>query len=127
MFYKYIYKYDVVTISHTFFLLSIERYIAAIEVCHCMCRCLLIYLACWPPHLLIYSFIYKIVAVKGIKRQQLVEIRTLPSPPLAVKMAIESICDLLGEEDLDWKALRSVIMRENFISSIVNFDAEYLS
>ena len=48
--------------------------------------------------------------------------RRLPNPPPAVKMAVESICTLLGEGDFDWKSLRQVIMRENFISTIVNFD-----
>ena len=66
------------------------------------------------------------IAVRGIKRQQLMEVRSLPSPPMAVKMALESICDLMGESDLDWKAMRSVVMRENFISSIVNFKSEYI-
>ncbi|XP_021344673.1 cytoplasmic dynein 1 heavy chain 1-like, partial [Mizuhopecten yessoensis] len=61
-------------------------------------------------------------AVKSIKKQHLVEVKSLPNPPFAVKMAIESICTLLGEQDLDWKSLRGIIMRENFISTIVNFD-----
>jgi len=62
--------------------------------------------------------------VKGIKKQNLVEVKALPNPPPAVKLAIESVCMLLGEKDLDWKAMRSVIMRENFISSIVSFNTE---
>ena len=66
-------------------------------------------------------------AVKGIKKQQLVEVRTLGNPPLAVKMAVESICVLLGENDLDWKALRGTIMRENFISTIVNFTTDNIT
>ena len=68
-----------------------------------------------------------LVAVKGIKRQQLVEIRTLVRPPQDVKTAVESICDILGEGELEWKEMRGVIMRENFISSIVNYDAENMS
>lgn len=63
-------------------------------------------------------------AVKSIKKQHLVEVRTLNNPPAAVKLAVESICVLLGELDLDWKALRGVIMRENFISMIVNFKTD---
>jgi dynein heavy chain 1, cytosolic len=62
--------------------------------------------------------------VRGIKKQNLVEVKSLPSPPPAVKLAIESVCTLLGEKDLDWKAMRSAIMRENFISSIVGFNTE---
>ena len=64
------------------------------------------------------------LAVKGIKRQHLVEIRALPNPPALVKVAIESICIMLGEQDLEWKSLRSIIMKENFISFIINFKTE---
>lgn len=67
------------------------------------------------------------VAVKGIKKQHLVEIRSLPSPPPAVRMALEALCTLLGEQNTDWKNLRSLIMKDNFISTIVNFDTESLT
>ena len=66
-------------------------------------------------------------AVKGIKKQHLVEIRSLPSPPPAVKLALESICTLLGEQNLDWKSMRGIIMKENFIPTIVNFNTEDVS
>ncbi|KAI8505359.1 Cytoplasmic dynein 1 heavy chain 1 [Branchiostoma belcheri] len=35
-------------------------------------------------------------AVKGIKKQHLVEVRSMVNPPAAVKMALESICLLMG-------------------------------
>ncbi|GLV39725.1 Dynein heavy chain 64C [Carabus blaptoides fortunei] len=41
-------------------------------------------------------------AVKSIKKQQLVEIRTMANPPAVVKLALESICLLLGENASDW-------------------------
>ncbi|KAK6191509.1 hypothetical protein SNE40_003176 [Patella caerulea] len=66
-------------------------------------------------------------AVKSINKQQLVEVRSLANPPSAVKLAIESICVLLGEGDLDWKALRGIIMRDNFISTIINFSTDNIS
>lgn len=66
-------------------------------------------------------------AVKSIKRQHLVEVRSMSNPPLPVKMALEAICLLLGEPAPDWKAIRSVIIRENFIPTIVNFNSEFLS
>lgn len=66
---------------------------------------------CWP-------------AVKSIKKQHLVEVRSMANPPAAVKLALESICLLLGESTTDWKQIRSIIMRENFIPTIVNFSAE---
>ena len=66
--------------------------------------------------------------MKSIKKQQLVEIRSMANPPAIVKVALESICLLLGETAPDWKSIRAVIMRENFISSIVsNFNTEDIS
>jgi len=46
------------------------------------------------------------------------------SPPTPVRFALESICLLLGENAQDWKAIRSVIVRENFINTIVNFSTD---
>ncbi|XP_074602445.1 dynein heavy chain, cytoplasmic isoform X2 [Brevipalpus obovatus] len=66
-------------------------------------------------------------AVRAIKRQHLVEVRSMSNPPLPVKMALESICLLLNEAVLDWKTIRSVIIRDNFIPTICNFDAEQIS
>ncbi|KOB77825.1 Dynein heavy chain [Operophtera brumata] len=64
-------------------------------------------------------------AVKSIKKQHLVEVRSMGNPPALVKVALESICLILGENATDWKAIRAVIMRENFINSIVsNFSTE---
>ena len=66
-------------------------------------------------------------AVKMIKKQNLVEIRSMSNPPPIIKMALESVCLLLGENATDWKAIRGVIIRDNFISTIVNFDADDIS
>ncbi|XP_005182290.1 dynein heavy chain, cytoplasmic isoform X3 [Musca domestica] len=67
-------------------------------------------------------------AVKSIRKQQLVEVRTMANPPSVVKLALESICLLLGENATDWKSIRAVIMRENFINSIVsNFSTEMIT
>lgn len=67
-------------------------------------------------------------AVKEIKKQQLVEVRSMANPPAVVKLALESICLLLGENASDWKAIRTVVMRENFINSIVsNFNTENIT
>lgn len=65
-----------------------------------------------------------LIAVKSIKKQHLVEVRSMANPPAAVKLALESICLLLGESTTDWKQIRSIIMRENFIPTIVNFSAD---
>lgn len=36
-------------------------------------------------------------AVKGIKKGQLIEVRSMAAPPQPVRLALESICLLLGE------------------------------
>lgn len=73
--------------------------------------------------LVIYPF-WNSVAVKSIKKQHLVEVRSMANPPAVVKVALESICLLLGENTTEWRTIRSVTMRENFISTIVNFNTE---
>lgn len=74
-----------------------------------------------------HHFFYD-TAVKEIRKQQLVEVRSMANPPAVVKLALESICLLLGESANDWKAIRAVVMRENFINSIVsNFYTENIT
>ena len=65
-----------------------------------------------------------ISAVKSIKKQHLVEVRSMANPPQAVKVALESICLLLGEQANDWRTIRGIIIRDNFIPTIVNFQTE---
>lgn len=49
----------------------------------------------------------------------------MANPPAIVKLALESICLLLGENASDWKSIRAVIMRDNFINTVVsNFNTE---
>ncbi|XP_075048645.1 cytoplasmic dynein 1 heavy chain 1 isoform X2 [Mixophyes fleayi] len=66
-------------------------------------------------------------AVSSIKRQHLVEIKAMGNPPAAVKLTLESICLLLGEETSDWKKIRTVFLRDNFITNIINLCPEDLS
>ncbi|XP_055327511.1 dynein heavy chain, cytoplasmic-like [Paramacrobiotus metropolitanus] len=66
-------------------------------------------------------------AVKGIKKQNLVEVKSMANPPPLVKLATESVCFLLGETNLDWKNIRTVMVRDNFIQTILNFKAETLT
>lgn len=65
---------------------------------------------------------FKFVAVKGIKKKDLVEVKSMNNPPLLVKLTLESICLLLGEQTTDWKALRAIIVKDNFITNIVNMN-----
>jgi dynein heavy chain 1 len=66
-------------------------------------------------------------AVKGIKKQHLVEVKALTNPPASVRLALESICLLLGESTADFKSIRSIIVRDNFINTIVNFNTESIT
>merc|ERR1712038_876781 len=66
-------------------------------------------------------------AVKMIKKQNLVEIRSMSNPPPIIKMALESVCLLLGENATDCKAIRGVIIRDNFISNIANFNTDEIT
>ncbi|KAG8867814.1 hypothetical protein FRC20_004812 [Serendipita sp. 405] len=61
-------------------------------------------------------------AVNGIKRQQLVEVRSMANPPEAVKLAMESVCTLLGHKIDTWKTVQGILRRDDFIPRIVNFD-----
>ncbi|OAF64095.1 hypothetical protein A3Q56_08198, partial [Intoshia linei] len=61
-------------------------------------------------------------AVKSIKRQHLVELRSMSNPPALVKLALESICSMMGETVTDWRSIRAFIINENFIPNIINFN-----
>lgn len=77
--------------------------------------------------LFLFLFCLPFIAVQSIKKQNLVEMRSLTNPPQPVKLACESICLLLGEWTTDWKVIRSILLRENFISMIVNFSTDNIS
>lgn len=61
-------------------------------------------------------------SVTQIKKQQLTEVRSMANPPEAVKLAMESVCTLLGHRIESWKTVQGIIRRDDFISSIVHFD-----
>lgn len=61
-------------------------------------------------------------AVSSIKRQHLQEVRTMANPPEAVKLAMESVCTLLGHKIDNWRTVQGIIRRDDFIQRIVNFD-----
>lgn len=63
-------------------------------------------------------------SVSNIKRQHLTEVRSMGSPPQGVKLAMESVCTLLGHKIADWKSVQAIVRRDDFISTIVNFDNE---
>lgn len=50
------------------------------------------------------------------------------SPPTVVKLALESICLLLGEEvGSEWKSIRAAVNKDDFITRILQFDTDSLS
>ncbi|TFK40902.1 dynein heavy chain protein 1 [Crucibulum laeve] len=61
-------------------------------------------------------------AVSNIKRQHLQEVRTMANPPEAVKLAMESVCTILGHKIDSWRTVQGIIRRDDFIQRIVNFD-----
>ncbi|CAG8454634.1 4044_t:CDS:10, partial [Ambispora gerdemannii] len=63
-------------------------------------------------------------AVQGIKKQQLTEVRSMGNPPEPVKMAMTSVCTLLGRPCETWKLVQTAIRSDDFITSIVNFDTD---
>lgn len=63
-------------------------------------------------------------SVSGIKRQHLTEVRSMGNPPEAVKLAMESVCTMLGHKIESWKTVQSIIRRDDFIASIVNYNTE---
>ncbi|KAK3828336.1 MAG: dynein heavy chain [Benniella sp.] len=65
-------------------------------------------------------------AVSGIKKTQLTEVRSMGNPPEMVKMAMESVCTILGNRLEGWKTVQAIIRREDFIQSIVNYDTARL-
>lgn len=66
-------------------------------------------------------------AVKGIKKRDLDEVRNLLNPPPNVKYTLECIAIMLGEKDLEWKSVRKLLGKTEFIPSILNFAADTLS
>ncbi|KAG0049018.1 hypothetical protein BGZ83_006135 [Gryganskiella cystojenkinii] len=66
-------------------------------------------------------------AVGDINKTQLQEVRHMNNPPKAVQMAMESVCILLGNRvENNWRTVLTIIRREDFIPSIVNFDTDRL-
>lgn len=61
-------------------------------------------------------------AVGNIKRQHLQEVRAMANPPELVKLAMESVCTVLGHKIDSWRTVQGIIRRDDFIQRIVNFD-----
>ena len=66
-------------------------------------------------------------AVQGIRKKDIQEIKGMKNPPPAVKMAVESICTLLGAKFNDWRSILAIIVKDDFVPSIVNFDTDSIT
>ena len=63
-------------------------------------------------------------SVRDIKRQHLTEVRSMGNPPQGVKLALDSVCTLLGHKIDSWKTVQGIVRRDDFIASIINYDNE---
>ncbi|KAJ9613346.1 dynein heavy chain [Cladophialophora chaetospira] len=63
-------------------------------------------------------------SVSNIKRQHLTEVRSMANPPSGVKLALESVCTLLGHKVDNWKSIQGVVRKDDFIANIVNYNNE---
>lgn len=63
-------------------------------------------------------------SVSNIKRQHLTEVRSMANPPAGVKLALESVCTLLGHKVDSWKSIQAVVRKDDFIANIVNYNNE---
>jgi dynein heavy chain 1 len=61
-------------------------------------------------------------AVSSIRKQHLQEVRTMANPPEPVKLAMESVCTVLGHKIDSWRTVQGLIRRDDFIQRIVAFD-----
>lgn len=61
-------------------------------------------------------------AVRNIRKQHLTEVRSMANPPEAVKLAMESVCIVLGHKIDSWKTVQGILRRDDFIPSITAFD-----
>lgn len=66
-------------------------------------------------------------SVKGIKKRDLDEIKNLARPPNNVKLTLECVAIMLGETSIEWSDVRKILARNDFIPSIIDFDADKLS
>jgi dynein heavy chain 1 len=66
-------------------------------------------------------------AVRGIKKRDLDEVRNLARPPNNVKLTLECVSLMLGESNAEWTEVRKLLAKQDFIPSILNFDADKLS
>ncbi|KAI1007775.1 Dynein heavy chain, cytoplasmic [Podosphaera aphanis] len=63
-------------------------------------------------------------SVQNIKRQHLTELRSMANPPQGVKLALDAVCTLVGHKVDNWKAVQTVVRKDDFIANIVQYNNE---
>lgn len=62
-------------------------------------------------------------SVQNIRKAQLDELRALSRPPKSVQLCLETVVLMIsGEKTSDWSDMRKLIRKDDFISTVVNFD-----
>ncbi|KAI9183234.1 hypothetical protein H9P43_004151 [Blastocladiella emersonii ATCC 22665] len=66
-------------------------------------------------------------AVSDIKSEHLTEVRSLRAPPAAVRDVLEGVLRLLGQQDVSWAAMKSVLGKRSFKDEVLNFNARNIT
>ena len=66
-------------------------------------------------------------SVRGIKKSHLDEVRNLARPPNNVKLTLECVAIMMGEQKLEWIDVRKMLGKSDFIANVLEFDADTLS
>ncbi|KPA81036.1 putative dynein heavy chain [Leptomonas pyrrhocoris] len=61
-------------------------------------------------------------AVSSIRSEQLNEIRSLPSPPEAIRVVLEGVLALLGVNDVSWQSMRQFLGERGAKQRILDFE-----
>jgi len=66
-------------------------------------------------------------SVRGIKKAHLDEVRNLARPPNNVKLTLECVAIMMGEQKWEWADVRKMLGKSDFIANVLDFDADTLS
>ncbi len=67
-------------------------------------------------------------SVRSIRKTQLDEIRAMARPPKAVQTVLEAVSIMLGHADhMNWSDIRKIIAKQDYIATVLNFDADNLT
>ncbi len=66
-------------------------------------------------------------SVRSIRKTQLDEIRAMARPPKAVQTVLEAVSIMLGYDQTQWSDIRKIIAKQDYIATVLNFDAASLT